>query len=204
MSIAFYRHNLPPASWTALGLSIAVHVGAMLGFGPLAVSAPRVGMFETLQVVLLAEPAANPAPKASIESASRSNSSAREIPYLTEPGASEPDADAAATAVPESAEPAASEPLIESRYDVAALNNPKPPYPLAARRHGAQGRVVLSVQVGADGASHEVLLKRSSGHAVLDAAAQQTVRRWRFVPARRGDTPVESWVDVPILFRLES
>jgi protein TonB len=202
MSIAFYRHRLPPASWTALGLSIAVHVGAVLGFGPLAVSAPRVGMFETLEVVLLAEPAANPAPQASIESASRSNSSAREIPHLTETGAGEPEA--ATTAMPESAEIAGSEPLIESRYDVAALNNPKPPYPLAARRHGAQGRVLLSVRVGADGASHAVLLKHSSGHAVLDNAALQTVQRWRFVPAQRGDTPIESWVDVPIIFRLES
>ncbi|WP_197702664.1 energy transducer TonB [Sulfuricaulis limicola] len=181
---------------------MAVHIGAMLGFGPFAVSAPRPGMFETIEVALLAEPAANPAPKASAASASISNSIAREIPYLTETGAGQPDAET--TAVPESAEIAGSEPLIESRYDVATLNNPKPPYPLVARRHGAQGRVILSVQVSASGMSHEVLLKRSSGHAVLDDAALQTVRRWRFVPARRGDTPVESWVDVPIIFRLES
>lgn len=202
MSIAFHRHQLPPASWTALGLSVAVHICAMFGFGPFAVSAPRPGMFETLEVALLSEPAANPVPVASVASASISNSIAREIPYLTETGAGQPDAET--TAVPESTEAAGSEPLIESRYDVAALNNPKPPYPLAARRHGAQGRVLLSVQVGADGTSHEVLLKRSSGHAVLDDAALQTVRRWRFVPAHRGDSPVESWVDVPILFRLES
>jgi hypothetical protein len=90
MSIAFYRHNLPPASWTALGLSVAVHIGVMLGFGPFAVSAPRPGMFETLEVALLAEPAANPVPKASVASASNSNSIAREIPYLTETGAGEP------------------------------------------------------------------------------------------------------------------
>jgi protein TonB len=106
--------------------------------------------------------------------------------------------------MPESSEAAGSEPLIESRYDVATLNNPKPPYPLAARRNGAQGRVILSVQVSAGGTSNEVLLKHSSGHAVLDNAALQTVRHWRFVPARRGDSPVESWVDVPIIFRLES
>lgn len=202
MSIACYRRNLPPASWTALGLSVAVHIGVMLGFGPFAVSAPRPGMFETLEVALLAEPAATPAPAAAVERSTGSNSSAREIPYLTESGASEPEADT--TAMPESSEAAGSEPLIESRYDVAALNNPKPPYPLAARRHGAQGRVILSVQVSTSGVSNTVLLKRSSGHAVLDNAALQTVQRWRFVPARRGESPVESWVDVPIIFRLES
>jgi protein TonB len=202
MSIAHYRQNLPSAPWMAFGLSAAVHIGVMLGFGPFAVSAPRPGMFETIEVALLAEPAANPVPKASVASASISNSIAREIPYLTETGAGQPDAET--TAVPESTEAAGSEPLIESRYDVAALNNPKPPYPLSARRHGAQGRVLLSVRVGADGASHTVLLKHSSGHAVLDNAALQTVQRWRFVPAHRGDAPVESWVDVPIIFRLES
>lgn len=202
MSIAHYRHNFPPASWTALGLSAAVHIGVMLDFGPFAVSAPRPGMFETLEVALLAEPAANPVPKASVTSAGISNSFAREIPYLTETGTGEPDADT--TSMPESTEAAGSEPLIESRYDVATLNNPKPPYPLSARRHGAQGRVLLSVRVGADGASHAVLLKHSSGHAVLDNAALQTVQRWRFVPAQRGDAPVESWVDVPIVFRLEN
>ena len=49
-----------------------------------------------------------------------------------------------------------------------------------------------------------LLQQKEDIDAVLDDAALQTVRRWRFVPARRGDTPVESWVDVPIIFRLES
>lgn len=202
MSIAFYRHNLPPASWTALGLSVAVHIGAMLGFGSFAVSAPRPGMFETIKVALLAEPAANLAPESRAKSEPDTDAGAQETPRVTESGAGKSDADS--TAVPESTEAAGSEALIESRYDVASLNNPKPPYPLAARRHGAQGRVILSVQVGASGTSNEVLLKHSSGHAVLDNAALQTVRRWHFIPAQRGDTPVESWVDVPIVFRLES
>jgi protein TonB len=38
---------------------------------------------------------------------------------------------------------------------------------------------------------------------MLDDAAAETVRtRWRFVPARRGGTPVESTVSVPIRFRI--
>lgn len=202
MSTAICRPRAPSATWTAFGLSLAAHLALMIGFGPFAVSAPRPGMFTTLEVALLAEPAASPAPTAATGSASHSNSAARELSRLAESAAGEPDADV--TAMPQSAEAAGNEPLIESRYDVAALDNPRPPYPLAARRQGIEGRVLLSVQVGADGASHAVRLKRSSGHALLDDAALQTVRRWRFVPAQRGDTPVESWVDVPILFRLES
>lgn len=95
------------------------------------------------------------------------------------------------------------EPLVESRYDVAALNNPKPPYPLAARRLGIEGRVVLRVHVLADGRCDDVQLARSSGSALLDESALSTVRRWRFLPATRGGTPVAASVNVPISFRLD-
>jgi len=37
----------------------------------------------------------------------------------------------------------------------------------------------------------------------LDHAARDTVRGWRFAPARRGDVPVPAWVLIPISFRLE-
>ena len=186
----------------AFGLSAAAHVGVMSWFGPYAVSAPQPGMFEPIEVALLAEPASNPRPKSKTESEPTSDTDTRKILRATESGADRHDADT--VAMPENSPAAGNEPLVESRYDVSTLNNPKPPYPVSARRNGAQGRVILSVQVSASGASSEVLLKRSSGHAVLDDAALQTVRRWRFVPARRGDTPVDSWVDVPIIFRLES
>jgi periplasmic protein TonB len=95
------------------------------------------------------------------------------------------------------------EPLVESRYDVAALNNPKPSYPLAARRQGAEGRVVLRAQVLEDGRCAAVRIVHSSGHALLDESALSTVRRWRFVPATRAGTPVAASVDVPISFRLD-
>ncbi len=202
MNIASCRRNIPPASWTAFGLSVAVHMAVMFGFGSFAVSAPQPGMFETIEVAVLAEPASNPAPKSTLEPVPAPDTEAREIPQAAESGSSRIDTEAAAT--PESSPAVGNEALVESRFDVAALNNPKPPYPLAARRNRAQGRVVLSVQVSASGASDAVLLKHSSGHAILDNAALQTVRRWRFIPARRGDAPVESWVDVPITFRLES
>lgn len=82
--------------------------------------------------------------------------------------------------------------------------NPKPQYPLIARRLGAQGVVVLRVQVREDGSVAAVELARSSGFALLDDSASRTVReRWRFVPARLDGTPVESWVEVPIRFVLE-
>ena len=86
---------------------------------------------------------------------------------------------------------------------VAYGQNPLPPYPLAARRLGMEGVVLLDVLVAPDGRAADVRLARSSGHAPLDDSAVRTVReRWRFIPARRDGTAVESRVTVPIRFRL--
>jgi protein TonB len=81
--------------------------------------------------------------------------------------------------------------------------NPKPPYPVIARRTGTQGVVLLRVQVRVDGTVAEVQIAQSSGSALLDDSALQTVRdSWRFIPARLDGVPVESWVEVPIRFIL--
>lgn len=90
------------------------------------------------------------------------------------------------------------------RFDAAYLHNPKPPYPLLARRRGVEGKVLLKVQVSAAGLAEQVQVAQSSGHDSLDEAALNTVRAWRFVPAQRGDTPVAAAVLVPITFKLEN
>ncbi|MHA1536024.1 MAG: energy transducer TonB, partial [Alphaproteobacteria bacterium] len=83
-----------------------------------------------------------------------------------------------------------------------SAGNPLPKYPQSARRRGAEGRAVLAVQVGTDGRARSVVLRQSSGHADLDAAALEAVRRWRFAPASRGGVGVEGLAIVPIRFRL--
>ncbi len=63
--------------------------------------------------------------------------------------------------------------------------------------------MTLRVLVGSDGVVRRAEIAESSGFDALDDAALETVRRrWRFVPARRGGTAVESWVLVPIRFAL--
>jgi len=85
------------------------------------------------------------------------------------------------------------------RYDL----NPKPPYPDVARRRGQEGVVILSVLVLKDGSVGKIRVARSSGYDLLDSAALETVARWRFVPAKVGDEPVDMEVQVPIRFKLE-
>ena len=92
---------------------------------------------------------------------------------------------------------------VEPDYKAAYLNNPRPAYPMVARRMGWQGRVILNVEVLAEGACGGVNVYRSSGHEVLDNAAMNTVKSWQFVPAKRAGRVVTQWFKVPIVFSLE-
>lgn len=89
-------------------------------------------------------------------------------------------------------------------FNVAYLSNPLPDYPPLARKLGLEGLVVLRVQVGVAGAPEQVAVAQTSGALVLDEAALKAVQGWKFVPARRGDTPVAHAVDVPIRFQLKN
>ncbi|MEQ1740440.1 MAG: energy transducer TonB [Methyloglobulus sp.] len=82
------------------------------------------------------------------------------------------------------------------------LQNPKPHYPGIARSRHWQGVIQLRVYVTPDGLCGELSLLKSSGHDELDQAAMEAVRAWKFVPSKLGDTPVPSWVTVPIEFYL--
>ena len=81
--------------------------------------------------------------------------------------------------------------------------NPKPPYPQEARDKGYQGTVRLKVEVLPDGRAGEIELKESCGYGVLDQSALDTVKKWRFIPATKGKTPISCWVIVPITFQLK-
>jgi len=109
----------------------------------------------------------------------------------------------AVAAAPTGVPPSASEARPASpRFDVAYLDNPKPAYPLSARRMQLEGTVRLRVFVNAAGRAEQVELQATSGSPVLDRSAMDAVRRWRFVPARRGEEAVPAWVIVPIVFTL--
>jgi protein TonB len=86
----------------------------------------------------------------------------------------------------------------QARYS----DTPKPVYPESARRENREGRVLLRVLIDDRGKPNSVEISRSSGSDALDQAATHAIKRWRFHPARAGDTPVESWVSIPIDFRL--
>ncbi|MGE5028285.1 MAG: energy transducer TonB, partial [Betaproteobacteria bacterium] len=97
------------------------------------------------------------------------------------------------------------EPAIEPpRYNAAYLSNPPPAYPLAARRRSIEGTVLVRAEISTGGECLRAELKKTSGAAMLDQAALEAVKKWRFVPAKRGSQAVVAWVEVPIAFKLEN
>jgi periplasmic protein TonB len=96
------------------------------------------------------------------------------------------------------------EPYSEASFNANYGTNPKPEYPAIARSRGWQGKVLLRVAVSAEGLSEAVTVHHSSGHEVLDESAVDAVEKWRFIPAKRGNTAVACSVIVPIIFTLNT
>lgn len=118
-------------------------------------------------------------------------------PALPEP----PPAPVVVAPVPVPAPPVV--PVTPPLFNADYLDNPPPAYPALSRRLGEEGRVILRVLVSPAGRAEEVQVRSSSGYSRLDEAARDTVRGWKFVPAKRGEQAVAAWVLVPISFRLE-
>ncbi|WP_248465685.1 energy transducer TonB [Pectobacterium versatile] len=126
--------------------------------------------------------------------------------------APEPQAEAASATAPITPAPVAQKavaqpvdaPLTPPLANADYLHNPAPSYPDVAISRGYEGTVLLNVQVRADGKVQTIRIHQSSGYPSLDDAARDTVRRWSFVPARRGSQPVSGWVVVPVDFSLNS
>lgn len=80
---------------------------------------------------------------------------------------------------------------------------PPPSYPRAALREGLSGRVVLLVDVDADGVPSAARVERSEPAGAFDESALAAVKRWRFQPAMKDGRPVAGRVRVPIDFSSE-
>lgn len=141
--------------------------------------------------VLSAPAGVSPVPPAMVATAST-------VPAAAAPGVAVPSGHAAQASAPA----ARGTSYVEPSYGASYLDNPKPGYPLMARRRGLEGTVRLDVRVSAEGIPIAVKLKESAGNDSLDEAAITAVWHWRFVPAKRGGEAVEGSVVVPVRFRL--
>jgi protein TonB len=193
-----------------LGLTLALHAlaaAALLSYAParkaLLAAAP-------IMIEIIDPPSAEPPKPAPPANLPKHRLVARPIERPVEPpvlaAPSEAPSPVAATSTPPAPVvevPPAPLPVSAPVFNAAYLENPAPPYPGLSRRMHEEGKVVLRVHVTPGGAADEVQVRSSSGSARLDESARDTVKAWKFVPAKRGAEAVPAWVLIPISFRLE-
>lgn len=204
-----------PTRLPGLAITVAIHalvIGALLSHAPVRQSLAELApiMVSLVQEKQTEPPQELPKPKPVVRQPVRktepqpqpllavSEAVAAPAPFVAPPPPPPQPAEPIAAAPPPPA------PVAPPRFDADYLNNPAPRYPALSRRLGEQGRVLLRVFVDAQGLPARVELRTSSGHERLDQIALDTVRQWKFVPARRGDQAVSAWVLVPISFSLRS
>jgi protein TonB len=91
---------------------------------------------------------------------------------------------------------------VRSDAVMLASSDLQPPYPAAAQREGAEGIVVVSVLIGADGRVKAVEKVSATRDDFFRAAEAQALRHWRFKPAMVDGRPVESRKVVRLRFQL--
>ena len=149
------------------------------------------------------KPPTPPAPRAPPETSSAQVAS---NPHVTAADNSKPtsrqqDTTPASGVTAPAAPPAIQKPVV-TRTDAQYLDTPPPAYPRYIRKRGMEGKVLLKVEILADGSAGTVEIVEKSPFPQLDELARDKVRTWRFVPARRGDKAINSSMTVPIEFRL--
>lgn len=198
-----------------LGAVIVAHVAAIWGL--LMLKPAPVETLDTPIIVTLTEAVPDMPPEQPKSRPTTQQTASKPSPVVTKPTPQteapsvQPSSQIAAPSSggqpvasgPESKPAPAAEPQSQARFDADYLKNPAPSYPPLSRRMREEGKVILRVLVSPSGTAESVEIKTSSGVTRLDESAMRTVREWKFIPAKRGDTAVQSWVLVPINFKLE-
>tara|TARA_B100000780_G_scaffold278818_1_gene253825 strand:- start:2339 stop:3037 length:699 start_codon:yes stop_codon:yes gene_type:complete len=79
----------------------------------------------------------------------------------------------------------------------------QPEYPKRALRLRQEGVVWLHVLINKDGKRQDIKLHKPSQHALLNQAALKAVKKWNFDPNVVNGRPVQSWMEIPIEFRIQ-
>lgn len=211
MSYALSRPSSSQRS-SLLLIVVGLHIGLLLLVMAAKTVAPQIMdmpmIVDLLPAPKVEQPQAKPLPVVKPQPVRKPQPAPQTpAPNLETTTSSEP-APAAPVAAPPEVKPAPPAPpaapaVSQARFDADYLKNPAPPYPPLSRRLGEEGKVILRVSVTPEGTADAVEIRTSSGSARLDEAAQRTVRNWRFIAAKRGEVAVQSWVLVPIIFKLE-
>lgn len=219
-AIGHRRDDLPPAPrWAVVAGMAALHVAGAWALAQLAPAQPVQAETAPMQVSWIAPPADTPPPPARpaapaptpviaaapvpVVAPTPPAFTAPEPPAPTPPVATAPAP--ALTPAPPTPAPAAA-PAAPKRVPASALRYtalPQQVYPLASRRMGESGTVMVSVVVDLRGVPREVALHRSSGFARLDEQALHAMRAARFQPCTEQGQAIECTAIAPLAYELD-
>ena len=90
----------------------------------------------------------------------------------------------------------------EERSMPEGMQGNPPLYPKLAVDQKLSGKVMLLVDVAADGSVTDVVVERSEPAGVFDAATIEAVRQWKFNPPQKNGKAVAGRVRVPVDFSI--
>ena len=91
---------------------------------------------------------------------------------------------------------------VYSETDVSVLSKPMPGYPRSALQRRMQGTVQVLIQVSAQGVPQSVKIARSSGHQLLDNAAEKAAMKVRLKPVKINGVATPINVTISYQFKL--
>lgn len=75
-------------------------------------------------------------------------------------------------------------------------------YPRWALRQGWEGRFSIAIEVLKNGTVGRYKVMQSTGHNILDQAATNAVRSWKFHPAMKNGQPIVECAQIPVTFKI--
>lgn len=77
-------------------------------------------------------------------------------------------------------------------------------YPRKAVHKGWEGQTVVAAEILPDGSVGRTALAKTSGYNVLDHAAMDAIKTWKFSEASPEEDAVPQYVDIPVMFKLQN
>ncbi|MDH5935749.1 energy transducer TonB [Vibrio splendidus] len=94
------------------------------------------------------------------------------------------------------------EPVLVTKPSFSSRPTP-PNYPRQARRRGVEGVATYEVWLDAEGKQIKQALVNSSGALMLDNAALDAIKQWKFSPHTVNGRAIAHRVQIPVRFRLD-
>ncbi len=93
--------------------------------------------------------------------------------------------------------------IVDARPDGRYARDLQPPYPAALEREEIEGKVTVRVHIGSNGQVLAVEAVQADHDGFLSATRDWAIRHWRFLPATRDGTPVNSWRTMTVRFNID-